>query len=249
MRKTIEQILRETSGDVICVAHAGINCAFLSTLLGTPLETSRALPQPYGCFSRIQVGDQGEMEVKELGVKPKPAPDKRECQEIWDHYHTSDQVRTHCAAVCREAERIAGKLLRAGQRMDLSVIRSAALLHDVVRERENHAEAGAGVLIREGYPGVAELIKDHHDLNCPDREKLSQGEWSRWLMAAVVYLADKRTQHDRTVSLNERFARSREKCEQAEDREAALEAHKRRYRQAEEVETVIEKLMIGGEES
>lgn len=54
-RKAIGEILDRTRGDVAVVAHAGINCCYLSSLLKSPLETSRALPQPYGGFSRILV--------------------------------------------------------------------------------------------------------------------------------------------------------------------------------------------------
>lgn len=58
-RKAIGEILDRTRGNVAVVAHAGINCCYLSSLLKSPLETSRALPQPYGGFSRILVQEPG----------------------------------------------------------------------------------------------------------------------------------------------------------------------------------------------
>lgn len=66
----VGRILNETKGNVLCVAHAGINCCFLSKVLGTPLETSRALPQPYGGISRILVGECGDMKAEEIGMAP-----------------------------------------------------------------------------------------------------------------------------------------------------------------------------------
>lgn len=69
-RETIDRILKKTEGDVVCVAHAGVNCCYLSWLLGTPLETSRALAQPYGGISRIAVMGSGRMQVEEYGIVP-----------------------------------------------------------------------------------------------------------------------------------------------------------------------------------
>lgn len=51
MDHTIKHILSHTQGDVVAVAHAGINCCYLAGLTGHPLNTSRALTQPYGGIS------------------------------------------------------------------------------------------------------------------------------------------------------------------------------------------------------
>ena len=69
-----------------------------------------------------------------------------------------------------------------------------------------------------------------------------------WLEKAVVYLADKRVQEDRVVSIEKRFADSRRRCEKAEDREAALKALERRYRQAKEIEDLIQTKIDGGDQ-
>lgn len=243
-RSALRRILADTRKDVICVAHAGLNSCFLSELLGTPLDTCRGLPQPYGCFSRIQVDENGHMEVKQLGIMPKNAPDDDECADIWDHYRTPEKVRRHCEAVCRQAMETAGKLLAAGRTVDWQVIRSGALLHDVARREKDHAAKGAQVLLREGYPAVAEVIRRHHDLDC--RKAAEALKTPLWLETAVVYLADKQVMEDRIVSLDERFAESRKRCREAGDREAALAAHKRRYEQAMYIETIIKYATDGG---
>lgn len=45
--ETVNQIMEETSGNVVIVSHAGVICTYLSERLNTPLETSRGLRQPY----------------------------------------------------------------------------------------------------------------------------------------------------------------------------------------------------------
>lgn len=239
--KTIRQILSETTGDVAVVAHAGINCCYLGSLLGIPLETSRAIPQPYGGFSRLEIRENrvSEPYVAELGRMPKEYPSKEDCQEIWDHYGTPEPVRLHCEAVCREAVEIGRHLLACGQPVDLELIRSAALLHDVARHKADHALAGAQILVREGYPEVAWIVVRHHDWNRKlSMEAVPSVSWYE-LEAAVVYLADKQVQGVQRISLEERFLASEQRCSRMPDAAGALAAHRRRYREAKTIEERI----------
>lgn len=165
--RCIEQILSETEGDgdggdVAVVAHAGVLCAYLSGLLGTPLETSRGLPQPYGGFSRILVG-KGEKRVVELGRRPEDAPDEARCRQLWERYGTPDPVRAHCRAVCEEALLLGGQLIEAGVPVDIPLLTGGALLHDLMRHKKDHPGEGARCLLKEGYPLVAKIVLRHHD--------------------------------------------------------------------------------------
>lgn len=239
-QRSIKQLLEKTEGDIICVAHAGINCCFLADLLGIPLERSRGLPQPYGGFSRIKVWESENkkegimqegmvtMHVAELGLMPQKTPDDRECVEIWNRYHTPEDVRLHCKAVCKRAEKIGRQLIKAGQSVDMVLIHSAALLHDVAKGKTNHEKEGAKWIRQKGYPVLADIIRQHHDLKSWDS-----------LEAVIVYLADKYTMNDQPVTLAERFARSREKCLNNPD---ALTAHELRYCQAIEAAYKIQSL-------
>lgn len=237
-QETVCRILSETEGDVICVTHAGIASLFLAKLLEIPQETARSLPQPYGGISRIAVSAAGVMAVEKLGRMPSDAPSDEECRLLWEHYGTLPKVREHCLAVCAEAERIAVGLAAAGVSLNVRLIRGAALLHDIARNREHepghdrtaHAAAGADMLEREGYPRVADIIRCHHDLGAvpgPVDER------------KVVYLADKRIRGTQRITLEERFAASLERCRNSEDPQAALAARARRLREAELVERQI----------
>lgn len=240
-QKALNGILKETTGDIACVAHAGVNCCYLSMILGTPIETSRALPQPYGGISSILIDREGNMQVAELGVMPEKYPNKKACENIWEHYHTPEQVRNHCVAVCEQAMQIGDKLNQSGYALDRELILSAALLHDVVRSRPNHAIEGAKILVREGYPLLAEIVGRHHDLSM-DMTQILLGKrvWGQCQEspneAEVVYLADKLVMENQVVTLEERFAGSRRRCMQKTDAEAALAALERRYQEAKSVE-------------
>ena len=231
-REATDEILGKSEGDIVCVAHAGVNCCYLADLLGEPLETSRALPQPYGCLNLIEIEPDGRKQVLKYGVMSETVPDEAECRKLWDRCHTPEQVRNHCLAVCEQAMRIGTALNQAGCNLDLNLIRSAALLHDVARTRPEHARAGAEILRREGYPEVAGIIARHHDLHKTMRlEKPDETD--------VVYLADKMVNGTRVVTLEERFAESRKKCERMADSRAALEAQNRRFEEAKKVENRV----------
>lgn len=247
IRKTVKSLLSQTTKDVICVAHGGINSCLLADITGTPLKTSRGLPQPYGGFSRIRIREDGQMVAEEIGVMPQGAPDDRECRRIWNHYSTPEPVRRHCEAVCRQAEAIGERLVNSGRNVDLRIIRSGALLHDVARAEADHPRKGGDILLREGYPKVAEVIRYHHDLECPCFGEFDKTLPALWLEAAVVYLADKMVQGDRAVTLERRFEDSRRRCAEAEDREEALAAHERRYIQAKKIESLIRIETDGGQ--
>ena len=243
-KKTLKKIIVQSQGDIVCVAHAGINCCYLSSLLETSLECSRELPQPYGGISRIEINESGMMRVKELGIMPNQVPDEAKCVEIWRHYHTPEPVIAHCKAVCKQALILARQLNAVGCGLDEEMIRSAALLHDVARLKPHHARAGAALLVREGYPQVAEIVRKHHnllaELELPGHQQpcnmIFDGKPSE---TEVVYFADKLVKETQTVTLEERFAYSRRKCEKQSDIQVALKFHEKRYQEAKNVEYKI----------
>ena len=102
--------------------------------------------------------------------------------------------------------------------IDPRVVWYAALLHDLKRVNgKTHPQDAAEVLRKEGYQVLMQPVAMHHDPAVwqPD-EPLSEAE--------ILYLADKLVQEDRRISLEERFAKSREKCTTPE----ALTAHEAR---------------------
>lgn len=69
--KSLREIMNKTEGDAICVAHAGVNCVFLASIMGENLRTSRSLRQPYGGYSHLKY-DGEKFSVVDIGLLPKP---------------------------------------------------------------------------------------------------------------------------------------------------------------------------------
>ena len=238
-RQSVDDLLEHSKGDIVCVSHAGIICCYLADLMKKPLETSRALPQPYGGISLIEVSSSGEKEVVEYGRMPETSPTAGECESIWEHYHTPDPVKLHCKTVAKLALELGRALNNTGCELNLKWIESAALLHDVAKTESKHAEKGAEIIRREGYPEIAEIIRYHHDLK---KEKTEPGNLFPNELE-VVYLADKHITGNKIVSLEERFAQSRKQCEMQTDSAFALMAHTRRYEEAKSVEYKIKRYL------
>lgn len=68
--KSLREIMNKTDGDAICVAHAGVNCVFLASIMGEDLRTSRLLKQPYGGYSHLKY-DGEKFFVVDIGLLPK----------------------------------------------------------------------------------------------------------------------------------------------------------------------------------
>jgi putative nucleotidyltransferase with HDIG domain len=110
----------------------------------------------------------------------------------------------HSIEVTKVALYLAVELNKRGQRIDLGLVEAASLLHDLTKSeclqtKEDHARTGSQLLKRMGYLRVGEVVAEHIQLSKKNDPSLITEE-------EVVNYADKRVQHDRIVSLEERFS-------------------------------------------
>ena len=142
-------------------------------------------------------------------------PNEREREALLDRMGTPEPVRAHCRAV---AERAAELARSSPEPVDAGLLECACLLHDLCRTQgREHPQRAAEVLAEMGYPELAEIVRQHHDLGpVPSIE------------AQILYLADKLAAGIRSVTLKERFEAARKKCSGPK----ALAAWRRRYDEA-----------------
>jgi putative nucleotidyltransferase with HDIG domain len=134
-------------------------------------------------------------------------------------------IREHSLLVTEVGLRLGTSLSEAGFLLHLPLIEAGALLHDLGKTpclgtAINHAEWGAEVLGRAGYPEVAQVVREHVLLQPDGHNPRSIRE------AEVVNYADKRVLHTRVVTLAARFADLKERygrTEEAWNRITALE--------------------------
>jgi CTP:molybdopterin cytidylyltransferase MocA len=126
-----------------------------------------------------------------------PTPD--ECEAILDELQVFENTKCHGRRVAEVAERLAAQLNDAGLHLNVTLVKSAAILHDLAKGRPDHAREGERILEDLGFPDVARVVGLHMDCDFEKNAALDE--------SAIVYLADKLVQGDRIVTLAERFQR------------------------------------------
>lgn len=132
-----------------------------------------------------------------------PLPDRHECLAIMDRESMPVHIQKHCFTVAAIALYLGRLLSRNGVRLDLRLIESAALLHDIAKAPslttgESHGHLGAEMLMRMGFSPLAPIVRDHVYLD-PDAVEAPINE------SVLVNYADKRVKHDQVVTIAERF--------------------------------------------
>jgi molybdenum cofactor cytidylyltransferase len=159
-------------------------------------------------------------------------PTESECRLLMDEIQAlPPAIAAHNRAVAVVARRLAEALNAAGVRLNIELARTAALLHDIVRDRKDHAQAGARLLESHGFCRLAPIVGAHMDLDVIADQPIDE--------AQVVYLADKLVLGDRRVDLEQRFARKIEKFGQDA---SVLEHIERRRENARRIQAKVERI-------
>ena len=129
-------------------------------------------------------------------------PTKTKCHQILEETDTLKHIKEHSETVTRVAHEIAERLMESGKKIDVDLVVTAALLHDVTKTRslrtgEDHAETGAELLRGKGYIEVSEIVRQHIRLDDePNHENVTEAE--------IVNYADKRVINTDVVDLKKR---------------------------------------------
>lgn len=157
-------------------------------------------------------------------------PSEEECYAIIKSANTPTKVINHCKQVAQLSCAMGSYLNRSGFQMNLDLIRTAALLHDLAKGEPHHAQAGARMLVN--YPEVAKIVAEHTDICLNPDQPLTEKE--------IVYLADKLVIEDQIILLRDRFAGP---LEQHKNDQVVTRKIKRRFSDAERIQTRIEEII------
>lgn len=119
-----------------------------------------------------------------------------------------DHIKAHSRTVEKIAVFLAEKLKRAGEDVNVELTSRAALLHDIGKTAEIkktcggawHGEIGYDILVKEGFPELAEAARKHILTYLLDHGV----EGLTWEEKIVRY-ADARVNDNKIVSLEERY--------------------------------------------
>ena len=136
------------------------------------------------------------------------SPDRSRCYEILSEYGTPEHVIGHCKAVAAVAYAI-GKAInrkrssdgirdKKATLLDLDLILSSGLLHDMARVEDRHWDVAADYCLRNGWARQSEIIRVHMTYD-PFNEVEDLNETD------VVCLADRVVIEDRYAGLEPRM--------------------------------------------
>ena len=130
-------------------------------------------------------------------------PSVEECFEFMAKYEMLENIRAHSIIVEKVAHMIARGLRDAGVDVSLKKITAGALMHDIGKTLslgtgDDHEAQGREICLQNHLDEIADIVGEHvrlknYRLDEPIREK------------EIVYYADKRVNHDKIVSLEERL--------------------------------------------
>ena len=116
------------------------------------------------------------------GSRGQGYPDGETLRWLLEISKMPEHLRRHSEAVSRKALSMAVELQSTGRMLDLNLIRSAALLHDIGKGHPDHA-AAASFLQENGYGRAAEIVQTASQTGSETQKQADE--------TLIVYLADK----------------------------------------------------------
>lgn len=125
------------------------------------------------------------------------------CLSIMEEIGMPEHIRRHSIMVEEAAVMIGKAHIQSGADLSEDMIRAGALLHDIAKAEcletgRDHSARGRDMCRELGFDEIATIVGEHVRLDGfrPDGSILEK---------EIVYYADKRVNHDRIVSLEERL--------------------------------------------
>jgi len=131
-------------------------------------------------------------------------PSIETCLSLMDKHRMLENIRVHSFVVAGIAHLMAKGLKESGIQISVEKVVTGALMHDIGKTLSihiggDHSEIGRRICLDNGLDEIADIVGEHVRLNGYHLN----GDYSE---KEIVYYADKRVNHDRIVSLQERLA-------------------------------------------
>jgi uncharacterized protein len=130
-------------------------------------------------------------------------PSVEACFALMARYEMLANIRDHSIMVEKVASLIARGLFETGMNISFEIVTAGALMHDIsktlcLRSGGDHAAEGREICLENNFEEIADIVGEHVILrNYRWDEAINEKE--------IVYYADKRVNHERIVSLEERL--------------------------------------------
>ena len=130
-------------------------------------------------------------------------PSIQQCYDLMKKYGMLENIKAHSIVVEKVAKTIATGINKAGHNISIEKVSAGALMHDIGKtlclgSKLDHAEKGMEICIQNNFSEISDIVREHIRLNRYEPH-------SEIRAREIVYYSDKRVNHDRVVSLEERL--------------------------------------------
>ncbi|SNS10183.1 CTP:molybdopterin cytidylyltransferase MocA [Humidesulfovibrio mexicanus] len=174
------------------------------------------VPVADGCI-HFDIDTPADLDTARLLLARRDIPTPVEAEALLRLYDTCGRGLGHGRGVADAALAMAGALAATGVALDLELVESAALVHDIAKGRPRHEAAGAALLDSLGFGRVARIVEVHRDIAPDAAPRIAERE--------LVYLADKLVRGATPVSISARFQEKLDRY--AQDPEACAAIRRR----------------------
>ena len=116
---------------------------------------------------------------------------------LLNYFDLPNHIVRHCQMVEKIAVDLSETINKYENCIDVNLIKSAALLHDIKRLEKEHAKKGAKLLSDLGYHKISSLVKNHMKLESHMEDEINE--------MSILYFADKLVIEDKFTSIENRF--------------------------------------------
>ncbi|MDB9822181.1 HDIG domain-containing protein [Deltaproteobacteria bacterium] len=159
-------------------------------------------------------------------------PTAEKCFALMEKYGMLDNIKAHSLMVEKVANIIALRLIDTGFDISMEKVTAGALMHDIgkticLNSQDDHAAKGMEICIQNNFAEIAEIVKEHIRL----KRYEPNGDIR---VREIIYYSDKRVNHDKIVSLEERLEYLLVRY--AKDKETLGQLIKDNFKECKEVE-------------
>lgn len=125
-----------------------------------------------------------------------------DCMYLLSYFNVSNSVINHSRKVKEICEDLSNSINKSEndkikKNINIDLVRSASILHDIKRQEKNHSEVGADLLASLGYYQIAYIVRSHMNLENDMEDVINEN--------TILYYGDKLVIEDKFVDLDKRF--------------------------------------------
>lgn len=120
-----------------------------------------------------------------------------DCLDLLSYFNVPQNIINHGKKVKEICVDLSNSINKYKNIINVDLVKSAAILHDIKRKEKSHSKVGADLLQDLGYDKIANIVRSHMKLDEKMEDKINEN--------TIVYYSDKLIVEDKFVDIDKRF--------------------------------------------